>query len=355
MEDDYIREMEELYAQTLKQGQKQKFSRVVCPHTYDTHETKNTCKLCDLCRETIWDRSKSRDDPIKGVARRYSAKKKYYSNILFMAKPDEIVILEYGDKIFNKLIAAQMDKLSEWKNFMHPTQGRNLYITKIKIGPETKDVDYNVEPRLAISPLPNIQILNQLPNLDNIIADIEAGNIKPVPQSKFEFAKTEVRILPSGDKTKPLKFFKLAFWHENITKEEFDAVQAGKYNPITGLYTTAPSTPSVTVTTAKVMSTNDVLAEWGLTPEDATAINDALSKQETATQSMPAEPEDSGVEAEGNEEDFNTSVEPICFGRYDKNNTICNNKCHTDGWGDACKKLYEQQLAIRSQARRLTK
>jgi hypothetical protein len=138
---DYLKEMEELYNRTLTQGDKKKFSRVICPHTFDTPDNKHSCVLCELCKETIWDRSKPKEDPIKVTARRYSFKKKYYSNILFASKPDEVIILEYGDKIFNKLIAAQMDKLSEWKNFMHPTQGRNLYITKIKIGPETKDVD----------------------------------------------------------------------------------------------------------------------------------------------------------------------------------------------------------------------
>lgn len=345
MSDEYLKEMQEIYERSLNQGRdKKKFSRVTCPHTYDTATTKNSCVLCDLCKETIWDRSKPKDDPIKLMARKYSFKKKYYSNILFASKPDEIIILEYGDKIFNKLIAAQMDKISEWKNFMHPTQGRNLYITKVKIGPETKDVDYNVEPRMSTSALPNIQILTKLINLDNVIAEIESGRIIPVPQSKFEFSKTEVRVLPSGDKMKPLKFFKMVFWHENLTKEEFEAIMAGKYNPIVGLYTAPaevvrPQTKLVKPE-SKVVTNEDLLADWGL--------NESEVKEE--------EPIQEGIEAEGGEEsDVDTSVEPICFGQYDKANTVCNGKCQGSGWGESCKKLFEEKLAIRNRAKRLSK
>lgn len=348
MPDNYMDEMKEMYARTLQTGEGKKFSRIICPHTYDTKETKKSCKLCDLCKEVIFDRSKPKNDPLKETAKRLSFRKKYYSNVLFIAKPDEVVLLEYGDKIFNKLIAAQMDDLSEWKNFMHPTQGRNLYITKIKIGPDRKDVDYNVEARMLVTPLPDLRLLTKIYDLNNILAPMELGKIIPTPQSKFDFQKTEIRVLPNGDKTRPLFFYKLVFWHDNLTNEEFNAIQAGKYNPVTGLYLTPSeivrSDADILSTkrpeTSKVISNSDLLAEWGLSEEDI--------KDET----MPKE-----IEAEGSDEDMEMDLgaEPICFGQYDKSNVVCNGKCLNDGWGEPCKKVYEEKLAIRAKARRLSK
>jgi hypothetical protein len=48
-------------------------------------------------------------------------------------------------------------------------------------------------------------------------------------------------------------------------------------------------------------------------------------------------------------------AEPICFGQYDTKNEVCNGKCVVGGWGESCKKLYEEKLAIRAKAKRLSK
>jgi hypothetical protein len=345
----YLQEMKDLYNRTLQTGNK--ISGIVCPHSYDTRDKKGDCRLCELCKTILINRDTPKNDPLKEKARNVNSKKKFYSNIILLANPSEVVVLEYGEKIFNKLIAGQMDELSEWKNFMHPAQGRNLYVTKVKIGPEKKDVDYNVEPRMSTSPLTDPSVLTRLYDINNIMALIESGKVKPVYQSKFDFQKTEVRFLPSGDKTKPLMFFKLVLWHYNVSKEEFDAIQRGIYNPITGIYTQLkesftpeplnPSYPKDMMqkqSVPKTLSNADLMAEWG--------------------GGLPEETADLDVGGDPMEENFETEigVEPICFGQFDKDNATCTGKClEADGWGLACKKIAEERLALRARAKRLSK
>jgi hypothetical protein len=290
---------------------------------------------------TLINRDTPKNDPKKEKARNVNSKRKYYSNIIILSQPSEVLVLEYGDKIFNQLIAGQMDDLSEWKNFMHPAQGRNLYITKVKMGPEKKEVDYKVEPRMATSALPDPTVLTRLYDVNNIVALIEAGTVKPTTQSKFDFQKTEVRFLPSGDRTKPLLFFKQVYWHFNVSKEQFDAIQAGKYNPVTDVYTaSAPPTTSSGTSTykppvdVKVTSAEELMKEWGLSGADVAGAGDTV------------ESEDFEVEPE---------VEPICFGNYDDSNKTCLDKCSKEGWGDACKKVYTDKLALRARAKRISK
>ena len=341
--DQYLEEMKRLYEKTLQSGKTS--TGVICPKSFDSADKKNDCRLCELCKNILINRDTPKNDPLKDKARNVNAKKKFYSNIILLANPVEVVVLEYGEKIFNKLIAGQMDELSEWKNFMHPAQGRNLYVTKVKIGPEKKDVDYNVEPRMSISPLPDPSVLTRLYDMSNITALIESGKVKPVYQSKFDFQKTEVRFLPSGDKTRPLMFFKLVLWHYNISKEEFEAVQKGAFNPITGIYTKLAARteaipfPSLPPSSTKTMTNEDILAEWGggiSDLEENSSVEDAIH-------------DDANFETE-------IGVEPICFGQYDKDNNTCIGKCSAeDGWGVACRKINEEKLALRARAKRLSK
>lgn len=345
--DDYMKEMEELYQKSLQTNKS--VAGVICPHTFDTKETRNPCVLCDLCRDILISRDRPKNDPLKEKARNVNAKKRYYSNMIFLANPSEVVLLEYGDKIFNKLIAGQIDELSEWKNFMHPATGRNLYVTKVKVGPEKKDVDYNVEPRMSISKIPDASVLTRLYDLPNVAALIEAGKVKPVYQSKFDFQKTEVRFLPSGDKTRPLWFFQLLMWHYNVTKEEFAAIQRHQYNPITGLYTNVqevPSNPKVMTPPVegptKVLSNDEYLEEWGLDTQGASGA---------PGEDVPAlKDEDTDLF------EVDSNAEPICFGGYDKDNQVCTTRCQKEtGWAEACKKVYDEKLALRTKAKRLSK
>lgn len=344
----YIQEMQDLYERTLKQNHGRSAAGIICPRTYDNQETKNECKLCELCKTVLTNWETPQDDPLKIKARRVNSKTKYYSNVIFMTNPAEVIVLEYGDKIMNQLIAGQMDDLSEWKNFMHPSRGRNLYITKVKLGPAKKDVDYKVEPRMSVSPLPDPTVLTRLYDIFNITALITSGKVKPVFQSKFDFAKTEVRFLPSGDKTKPLMFYTPAAWHYNVTPEEFAAIQRGDYNPITGVYVqikkpveTEFQTKSSTIAPigySKTISNEDLLAEWGGGLSDL-------------------EPDSLSEELPQSEDNFETEtgIEPICFGQYDKLNATCIGRCTNDGWGEGCHKVTEEKTALRVKAKRLSK
>jgi len=342
MPDNYLEEMKKFYETTLKNSnQKGDGKGILCPNQFSTQKEK-PCKLCEICKEILINRDTPRNDPLKEKARVVNAKKKYYSNILMLSNPSEVIVLEYGEKIFNQLIAGQMDDLSEWKNFMHPAQGRNLYITKVKVGTEKWEVDYKVEPRMSISALPDPSVLTRLYDITNIVALIESGKVSPVYQSKFDFSKTEVRFLPSGDRTKPLLFFKQVAWHYKITKEEFEAVQKGNYNPVTGLYTSVTpetaravrnTTPISNIT--KPVTSEDLLAEWGV---DESTENTSIDLPETEDKFQVEE-----------------DVEPMCYGQYDKDNKTCIGTCTNDGWAESCKKIYAEKLALRARAKRISK
>jgi len=342
-EDPYMREMQELYKRQV--DRESTYSRgVVCPSTYDTPgEAKHPCKLCDLCKEILFDRSMSREDPIRKRASAFNQKQRYYSNIVFISNPGEIVVLEYGKKLFDQLLAGQMGD-SEWKNFMHPTEGRNLFITKIQ-GMTREQVDYKVDPKFTPSPLsPETMKLikaSKLVNLSDIMALIDSSKVKPVYQSKIfgntpsgGAPKVEIRILPSWLGPQTTKFFQLVYYHQ-ISSEDFKMVQAGKFNPI--LMTQSVVEEKLKAVIKETVSDNSPWSSIGEEPDyDVQAAPPPISK--------------GLIETEGELEE----EEKLCFGNYDDTDPKCT-KCIEDGWGEGCKIAYQAKLAKRRAARRLAR
>ena len=337
----YEEEMKTLYLKSIGEG-KDLFKGIVCPRTLG-----EPCKLCELCKEILFNRSIPKGDPLRVRASSLNAKFRYYSNVIFLANPREVVIFEYGEKIFRQLIAGQMNPVSEWKDFMHPVSGRNLFITKIQ-GATREQVDYYVEPRLQATKLPDPSVLEALGkdkhNLSNIIQLLSNDTVKPIYQSKLD-KKTEVRLLPSWlGPEKYVKFYEKVDYHFNISKEEFEATQKGLLNPVKGLTLQKPAVEKITAGNP-VPKDIGSLSSWGI-------VSEATSMKEEDDQELELEQMGVLTSQIGLPEEL---PPPACHGEYDETNDECKIECAKDGWADTCKLKYEKELARRRIAKRLQK
>lgn len=334
---EYEKEMVDLYKKSL--GEKQDFKGIVCPQTY-----KRSCRLCELCKEVLF-KKLPKEDLLRLLASRLNSKERYYSNIIFLAEPTEIVVLEYGPKIFKQLLAMQMDETASWKDFMQPMTGRNLIIERM-VGATREQTDYYVKPKDP-SKLTNMEVLNKLINdpkynLTNIIDNIESGGIKPLYQSKLD-KRVEIRILPSWLGPEYMaKFFQKVDYHYNISEEEFRATLAGEINPVR-LVTALQEIPK------KQEEKKPIPTAWGAKPSSTSVGGTSsygVSKMEVPTpkSNVPDVSFDSDT-------DF-----PPCYGDYDEGDQECIVKCKGEaGWADGCKAYRDEKLSKRRRARSLSK
>jgi hypothetical protein len=386
----YEQEMVELYRKSLRQGNEPRFSSVFCYGNFGKQ-----CILCELCKEILFDKRTYEGTPTQTRARDLNRKSHYFSNIIFIANPSDIVVFDYGEKyIFNKLLSYQVGPDSDHKNFFHPVMGKNIVITKIQYGTDRRSISYDVEARPNTSRLPDMGVLELLKedkyNLDKIVDNIRMGVIVPYPQYKLPLQRTELRFLPSWLGIDIPKFYKHLMIHHNISQEEYEAVQNRQLDPFSMVRTkeslflsksspskvyvyveptpkptaTTTSIPKLTATTTSIHSPAEpsVVATTPLTafptsslpPTTATTPLTAFptsSLPPTAAQVLP-----SLDEGDEDEEDEGVSV-PICYGKkYDPNDPNCAQSCVEDGWADSCKTLTEKtkkQLEARRTARRL--
>lgn len=343
---DYEREMLDLYKKSLKNDQ-ENFKGIVCPTTYGEDKE---CPLCEMCKEVLWDKTIAKEDPLRERASNMNRKKRFYSNIYFASNPTEVVVFEYGDKIFNQLLAGQMDELSEWKNFFDPKNGCNLLISKTQ-GATKKQVDYYVEARRNSSPIIDPSVLSKMFNLDTILELMDTGKVKPFYQSKFQAGvKTEIRILPSWLGPGVPKFFSSVIYHY-VNQDEFTQAMARKFNPVKKIPLKPPTEMRTTVTVMptpsdtgtmtwpdttrqgtqkqeepKKKSVDDILAKWGLLADD-----DGAKKEEQKC----------------------TTEKPACWGDYDEDSPECTTECRTEGWSESCAAESDRRKELRRAARKL--
>jgi hypothetical protein len=319
---DYEREMLDLYKRTTDE-KGQSFEGQVCPST-DGHP----CRLDDLCKEVLWNKDIVPSDPIRKRASDLNRKERYYSNIYFVANPNEVVLLEYGVKLFNQLIAFQMDPQSEVKNFFDAKTGRNLLVGKTQ-GATKRDVEYKVTPRINTSQVSHPELLKRLYDLSNVTALIKSGKVKPLYQSKLE-KSTEIRVLPSWLGPQSSIFFTMVKYHYNISAEDFALCQAGKINPVANPYGVA----QVEQKPYEVIGTAGLNNRGPQTSSTSTAIEAEISQLE---QDIPPQ-EEALPEL------------PICFGMYDGENVKCI-ECETV---EECESERAVKLAKRQAARKLS-
>lgn len=326
---EYEREMLELYKKSL--GEKTNFTGIVCPGTY-----KKPCRLCDLCKEVLFNKGIPKEAPLRKRASSLNAKQHYFSNIIFLADPSTVVCFEYGDKIFKQLLAMQMNADQGFKDFWHPITGRWLIIERIQ-GATKEQVDYYVKPKDPTK-LADMSVLSKMYNLDQITDLTRDQKVKPIYQSKLE--KTSIiRVLPSWlGPDYGMKFFAKVDYHYNISEEDFRATQAGEINPVRIGGEDAPKSAPV---------------QWNPTPAPKVEIAPAVDwgnswGTSTATvQAAPAPKE----EAMPMEEDDDL---PACYGEYDATDADCSSKACVD-WSEGCKQYREEKLAKRRAAKRLSK
>ncbi len=315
----YEKEMEELYKRAS--GQKSEtYHSIVCPTVNG-----KVCKLCEQCKEVLFDKSIGEKDPIRLRASNINGKFRYYSNVVFLSNPTEVVVFEYGDKIAKALVLAQNGPVTYNKDFMDPIKGRNVAITKISGGGDRRNVDYKVAFG-EVSPLVDKSVLTKMNNLGAILQLIENG-LRPFYQSKLQ-GTTEMRILQSWlGAERYWMFFKQAVYHYNITDEEFNAVLGGELNAVTNeaLVKVVKQAELVTVPPQKQLSTLDtskqmkkLLDEWGI----GSNSSDPLT--------------------EDNQEP------PICFS--DVQNKP---ECKECGWNKECSEMGKEKIAIRMKAKGL--
>ncbi len=311
---EYEREMMDFYKKSTNEGKGEMYKGHLCPTTY-----KKECRLCDLCKEVLIDKKRHPEgDPIRERASSLNRKERYYSNIIFLSNPSEVVVIEYGVKLFNQLIAGQMDPLSQWKFFFDPKNGRNLRLTKTQ-GATKKQVEYKIEPNFNPSPLPDLSVLKRLVNLTDIVALKDAGKVQTVYQSKID-NNAEFRILPSWLGPGVTKFFESAIWHFNLSDEDFNACQAGKVNPVMNKYEV--SSPGQVYTPPPVPEVEDLSA---LADE---YVDDVIVGDEKDTLEEP----------------------DICFGLYQTGD----DKCEQCKFAKNCIVQLKQRMEKRQNAKRLS-
>jgi len=333
----YEREMMELYKKSL--GEKTEFHGIVCPGT-----RKQPCRLCDLCKEVLFNRSIPKEAPLRKRASSLNAKQHYFSNILFLADPTQIVVFEYGDKIFKQLLAMQMNADQGFKDFWHPIGGRWMIVERIQ-GATKEQVDYYVKPKDPTK-LGDMSVLSKMYDLGQIVDLVKDNKVKSIYQSKLE--KTSIiRILPSWlGPDYAMKFFEKVDYHYNISEEDFKACQAGEINPVKVDGGEAPFLPKEV---KPVVTEPPMQKGWGdVTMPPANEVS-PWEKEKATYEKKPVEVEKMVAQELEDDDDL-----PACYGDYDSTDPDCSPKACSD-WSDGCKAYREEKLAKRRSAKRLSR
>uniref|UniRef100_A0A6M3IUY1 Uncharacterized protein n=1 Tax=viral metagenome TaxID=1070528 RepID=A0A6M3IUY1_9ZZZZ len=339
---EYEKEMMDLYKKSL--GEKQDFHGIVCPGSQ-----KKPCRLCDLCKEILFDRSIPKEAPLRKRASSLNAKQHYFSNVVFLADPSTVIVFEYGDKIFKQLLAMQMNADQGFKDFWHPIVGRWMIIERIQ-GATKEQVDYYVKPKDPTK-LTDMSILSRMYNLSTITDLTKDGKVKPIYQSKLE--KTSImRILPSWlGPDYGLKFFEKIEYHYNISEEDFRACQAGEINPVR-----IGGVESVTKTEWKPIGTEP---KWEVPPKQEVQPVPVrtVSKEEALWGVSGGEPVAAPITTLGKTEEsvpLDDDELPACYGEFDTTDPDCSvQKCAE--WSEGCKQYRDEKLAKRRAAKRLSR
>lgn len=334
----YEEELLQMYKKSLGEGQE--FRGIVCPALQ-----KKPCRLCELCKEVLFNRSIPKEAPLRKKASSLNAKQHYFSNILFLADPTEVRVLEYGDKIFKQLLAFQMNPIKGAVDFWHPVAGRWCVIDRVQ-GATRDQVDYYVNARDPTK-LTDMSVLGKMYNLGKIIDLVKEGTVKPIYQSKLE-KTVVVRFLPSWlGPEYALKFFEKVDYHYNISEEDFRACQAGEINPI------------------RIDGETEVKRETGVGVD---MVESAARAGGWGTATDPRTPQTTSQWSEFDSptpikeipkkempilEDEDESLPP-CYGEYDQSDPNCSTtKCPE--WSIGCKSYRIEKLEKRKTAKRLLK
>lgn len=342
LKEEFEQKMMEMYRKSTGDGEKDQNYGVVCPTYYG-----KKCKVCDFCKEILFDKAKYDGTPLQQAARDKNIKHHFYSNVIFPTDSSEIVVLDYGLVVHDKLLGYQMDPMSQFKFFFDHENGRNLYIVKTP-GATKRQTKYDVEPIIKSTPFPNMRLLAKLETpehqLHNIVENMKAGKVKVIGQNKLPMQRTEVRFLPSWLGPDSFVFSHHVMFHYGLSEDEFNAVQEGKLDPLA----------DVRLGMVQVAKEPEKVADLG-------AGYSPQTKQVIPLASIPPVQEKRGwgsfatTEANTKVEVVSTQVDtkapptpgrPKCFGTFDPANTECTEECMEDGWGKPCAAVKEAEVVV---------
>lgn len=343
-ERNYLKEMQEHYAQVMSAGtgEKKKVSMSFCPTTWN-----KPCKLCDSCKEILFHQDRQTAQKIE-QAREINRKPKFYANVVLPSNPSEVLLFEYGKTIGDKLGIYEMDNNSDLKGFINPKSGRNMIIVRYPNADKRK-TRYDVEPRIIASSIADMSILDKLYNLDDVPALLTAG-IQPLYQSKLTAQRTELRWLPFWDwRNHPelASVFQVKYFiHYHTSEDELAAINRGELTPlldeasaVTPMLPRAIVPPSVIPPTAP--------STW--IPQAPVIAQAPIAKATTLWDDLQAEASVRPVDAPT--PTAKRGARPGCFGTYDDGEPVCIKRCAEQGWLEECRIETEASVARRRQAR----
>lgn len=351
LKEQYEQKMREMYQRSQGDGEKRDNYGIVCPTYYG-----KKCKVCDYCKEILFDKAKYDGTPLQQAARDKNIKHHFYSNIVFTADTNEIVVLDYGLVVHDKLLGYQMDPMSQFKFFFDHETGRNLYIVKTP-GATPRQTKYDVEPIIKSTPFPNMRLLAKLESpehqLHNIVDNIKSEKVKVVRQNKLPMQRTEVRFLPSWLGPDSFVFSHHVMYHFGLSEDEFNAVQEGKLDPFADVRKDLGYIdPSVPEKAAKEELKTPMIAELHAGGEEAKYKPRSTPTEKSGWGAFGDLKPDfqGGIEAVKRQQERKTAQpepgRPKCFGTFDANNTECTEECMEDGWGKPCAAVKEAESQV---------
>jgi hypothetical protein len=342
--------MQKLYNELVKNKEDFQGSMpIVCPTTFN-----KPCRLCDLAK-TILFKKDNEGTPLRQKASELNRKKSYYSNVIFPTNPSEIVVFQYGDKIWKELMLWSMGPASEIRDWLDPKVGRNAIVTKTTVAGNKRRTDYSTKSRINSTPLLDMSILGNLSRpeyqLDNILELIKGGKVKPFYQSLLQEGPNELRFLPSWLGPGVTKFFHMVLYHYGVSEEEFEMIQKGELNPFSGVdYGEKAQPESIPIQGAvpgKMQPDFQGGVEAVKSHSTTKAVWDQYLSEDVVKVGAPSKTD-------------SPAAYPPCFGKkYDPNDSECIEDCEADGWAEACKTAFEavQKTALdkRKIAKRLVR
>ena len=221
--EEYEQRVKELYSKSMGNNRMSGPNYVICKSVF-----KEPCRLCQLS-ESFKRSMRNAGKPIDRD-KFYGKSIRYFSNILQPNSPSTVLIFNYSQSILQIMLQLIYDPMSEYKNILSPSEGRNVIIRKIP-GTTKLNTRFEVIPRANPSPLPDMKVLEKIYNLSDIPKNYEFYANHMLRQSSLPVGNTEIRFLPwlSG-KYEKIFFFEIGF-HFGISPETYKRIEDGEFNP----------------------------------------------------------------------------------------------------------------------------
>lgn len=193
---------------------------VICPKRNRT--ISGECKVCEKVSRLY----QKGDKESVEVARQKKAKVNWFLNVVHASNPNKSFILEIGRNAGNEIKEGITKK--GWNDIAHPKagKGRELEITKQKVSGKSFN-QYPVHPILTRADWDiSDEVLENLPNLDNIFEMIENGELTEDNYMNISSIKDgetfQFRMCPPAKDAKVFKYMVPVWRHWGVSKSEIE-------------------------------------------------------------------------------------------------------------------------------------